>query len=122
MEVGALEALVEDDNVITGTVHRNVAVAVKSKPYRQLPDYLKAPINLAWVRLKRGRVIRVVRYCETVLFVLTLDPAAAEVGSILDEKDLDEALAATGSGRVITDPYELRLAARLVDKFGESLK
>jgi hypothetical protein len=120
--VGALKALVEDDNVLTGTVRRNVAVAVKSKQYRQLPDYLKAPINLAWVRLKRGRIIRVVRYCETVLFLLTLNPEAAEVGSILDEKDLDEALAATGSGRVVTDPYELRLAVRLVDKFGESVK
>lgn len=117
-----MKALVEDDNVLTGTVHRNVAVAVKSKHYRQLPDYLKAPINLAWVRLKRGRMIRVVRYCETVLFVLTLNPVAAEVGSILDEKDLDEALTVTDSGRVITDPYELRLAVRLVDKFGESVK
>jgi hypothetical protein len=123
MEVGAVEALVEDDtNLITGTVHRDVAVAVKSRKYRQLADYLKAPINLAWARLKRGRMIRVVRYGETVLFLLTLDPAAREVGSILDEQDLDEALSATDAGRVITDPYELRLVVRLIDKFGEPVK
>jgi hypothetical protein len=97
-------------------------VAVKTRKYRQLADHLKAPINLAWVRLKRGRTIKVVRYSETVLLLLTLDPAAREVGSILDEKDLDEALIEVDAGRVITDPYELQLAVRLADKFGEPVK
>ena len=121
--MGALEALVKDDpNVITGTVHYNVAVAVKTRKYRQLADHLKAPINLAWVRLRRGRMIRVVGYSETALFLLTLDPAAKEVGSILDERDLDDELSATDAGRVITDPYELGLAVRLIDKFGEPVK
>jgi hypothetical protein len=119
MEVGAVEALVKDDpNVITGTVHYNVAVAVKSKKCCQLADHLKMPISLAWERLRRGRTIKVVYHGETAIFLLTMDPEARQVGSILDEKDLDEALAEVDAGRVITDPYELRIAVRLMEKFG----
>ena len=117
-----MKALVEDDNVITGTVHRTVAVAVKPRTYRQLADHLKAPIKLAWTRLERGRTIRVVRYGETILFLLTMDPNARQVGSILDENDLHEALASVDAGAVVTDRYELGLAVKLADKFGEPVK
>ena len=119
-----MKALVSDDpNVITGTVHRTVAVAVQPKTYRQLAEHLKAPINLAWVRLKRGRTIKAVRWGETVLFLLTLDPDASQVGSILDEHELGEALAdGHNAGAVISDPYELSLVIRLADKFGEPVE
>lgn len=118
-----MEALVKDDpNVITGTVHYNVAVALKPRKYCTLADYLKAPISLAWARLKRGRMIRVACHGETALYLLTMDPEASEVGSILDEKDLEEALIEVDVGRVITDPYELQLAVRLVEKFGVPVK
>jgi hypothetical protein len=122
MEVGAVKALLEDDtNLLTDTVHYDVAVAVKSK-YRKLAEYLKAPITLAWMRLARGRTIRAARYGETTLFILTVDPAAREVGSITDEQNLHEALADADAGAVITDHYELQLALRLVGKFGARIR
>ena len=117
-----MKALVEDDNVITGTVHRVVAVAVKAKIYRNLADHLKAPIWHAWDRLRRGRTILRTYAGDAVLFVLTLDPSAKQVGSILDEVDLEEALADVGAGAVITDRYELQLAIKLVEKFGQRVR
>lgn len=113
-----MEAVAHDSNVITGTVRRNVAVALKFGKYNQLADHLKAPISLAWERLKRGRTLQAVCFGETTLYLMTIDPNAREVGSILDEKDLDEALLEMDAGRVVTDPYELQLATKLIEKFG----
>ena len=117
-----MEALNRDPNVITGTVRYNVAVALRFEKYRQLADYLKTPILLAWARLQRGRTIRVVRQGETALFLMTMIAEAKEVGCILDENELAEALAEVGVGNIISDPYELRLVVRLADKFGVSVK
>ena len=44
----------EEENLLSGTVHRQVIVVVKEE-YRGLADHLKMAINLSWERLARGR-------------------------------------------------------------------
>lgn len=114
------EALVNDDpNLLCGTVHCNVVVAIKLGKYKELAEHLKGEINLAWSKLARGRIVRRVCIGNTTIFLLAIDSSAREVGSILDEKNLDEALIETGVGRVATDPYEVRFALRMVERFGK---
>ena len=110
----------DDENLLSGTVHRHVVVAFRVKEYRQLADHLKAPINLAWDRLARGRKVQRVSFQGQVIFLLSLDPMAREVGAIVHEKALSEAfLDAGGVGRVTTDSYELAFARRLMEKYGK---
>lgn len=109
----------EDENLLSGTVHRQVLVVVK-REYRMLPDYLKMEINLSWGRLSRGRTINRLCWRDQTILLLTLNPSAAQVGSILDEDSLSEAFASAGDiGRVSADPFELRLARKLMSKHGK---
>lgn len=115
-----MEQLVEnDENLLCGTVHRDVVVALRPKEYLQLADHLKATICLAWNRLARGRTIHRISFRGQAVFLLSLDPAAREVGAIVDEEALKEAFLDAGVlGRVTTDDYELELARELSEKFG----
>jgi hypothetical protein len=111
-----MEQIVEtDENLLSGTVHRDVLVIFRSKEYLQLADHLKASINLSWRALVKGRTVHKVVHGDQTIFLLTVDPAASQVGSILDEQSLDEAFSEVGGiGRVSSDPYELKLAHKLV--------
>ena len=77
-------------------------------------------INLAFNRLKQGRLVQRVVYNGQTIFLLTLLPTAkCRVGTVEDEEELTEAFEnAGGVGKVTTDHYELKLAIKLVNKFG----
>lgn len=96
------------------------AFLIRTLPYKTLAPHLKAPINLAWGKVRKGRTTRRVFHEDDVLFLLkTTDSAHAAPTSDLDL--LDEALRDAGVGRVINDPYELKKLRELIDKFGENL-
>ena len=115
-----MERIVEsDENLLSGTVHRNVVVAVRTREYRRVSAHLKTAVDLAWRSLTRGRMIYRVITGDEAIFLLCLDPEARQVGAILDEEALAEAfLDAGGVGRVTVDDYELKLARKLAEKFG----
>ena len=113
-----MRSIVEDANLLAN-VHRHVVVAILSQQYVGLADHLQMQINLAFTRLRRGRLVQRVRYENQTIYLLTILPTASNVGTVEDEEDLNEAFQlAGGVGRVTTDKFELRLASKLVNKFG----
>jgi hypothetical protein len=111
----------EDSNLLSGGVHRRVVVAFQSEKYLALADHLKVPINLAFRRLRRGRLVQKVGYGDQTILLLTVMPGDVKPSTVDDEATLAEAFeAAGGIGRVTTDQYELHLACRLIDRFGSS--
>jgi hypothetical protein len=109
----------EDENLLSGTVHRQVIVVIKRKDYKALPDHLKMAISLSWDRLSMGRTVQMLSYRNQVIFLMTIDPTARQVGSIIHENALNEALADAGDvGRVSVDRYELKLAHKLMSQYG----
>jgi hypothetical protein len=110
----------EEENLLSGTVHRQVVVVIKRKEYKALPEHVKMAISLSWKRLSMGRTVHRLSYGNQVIFLMTIDPTARQVGSIIHEKALNEALADAGDvGRVSVDRYELKLARKLVSEYGE---
>lgn len=97
-----------------------VGFIVKTHEYRQLASHLKAPINLAWGKIRKGRTTQRVFYGDDVLFLLK-NKDSTQAGPASDNDLMDEALRDVGVGRVITDPYELRKLREMIDKFGETM-
>ena len=118
-----MQQLAEDDNLLSGTVHRDVVVALKTRQYRQLASYLKNVISLAWSNLARGRIIYRVFWGDETVFLMSVDWQAKQVGAILDEQELSNALLdAGGVGEVTVDKFELRLARKLAERFGTRIQ
>lgn len=117
-----MESLIEEDpNLLSGCVHREVLVILKTHEFRGIADYLKMFINLSWVRLARGRTMKRISYKDQTIFLLSLDPRAQQVGTVTDEATLNDAMEAEGVGRVSADPYELEFARKLMAKFGTTI-
>lgn len=117
--IARIQEVVEDSNLISGAVHRRVVVAFQSKKYLSLAAHLQIAINLAFTRLKQGRLVQKVAHGDQTIFLMTVLPAANRVGTIYDEATLNEAFeVAGGVGRVTIDHYEIKLALRLINDFG----
>jgi hypothetical protein len=97
---------------------REIAFVIKPLQYKTLASHLKAPINLAWGKVRIGRTTQRVFHGDDVLFLLKAKDSA-QVGQTSDL--LDEALCDAGVGRAINDPYELKKLRELIDKFGETV-
>jgi hypothetical protein len=97
-----------------------VAFVIRTSKYKPLASYLKAPINLAWRKIKQGRQIKRVFWEGDVIFYLTIDPDATEVSSVEDAANLNDALEDVGAGRVMNDPYELEKIREMAAKYGDT--
>ena len=87
--------------------------------YRQLPDHEREPVNMAWRNARYGRTAKRVFWKEDAIFLLT-PTSSANTGPEV-AANLAEILESTGAGRLINDPYEVKRALELVDKFGEDV-
>jgi hypothetical protein len=96
-----------------------VAVLIKTRRYRQLPDYDQVPVNLAWNRLRKGRSVQRIFWKDDVIFYLTCK--REETSSVEAVGDINDALQKVSVGQAITDPYELRRIREMAVKFGETL-
>lgn len=111
----------EDSNLLSDSVHRRIVVAFHSAKYLALADHLQVQINLAFSRLRRGRLVQKVAYGDQTILLLTVMPGDVKPSTLDDEATLAEAFEIAGRiGRVTTDQYELHLACRLIDRFGSS--
>lgn len=97
-----------------------LAFVIRTSKYKALASYLKAPINLAWRKIKQGRQVKRVFWENDVIFYLTIDPKAAKVSTVEDAVNLNDALVDADAGRVITDEYELAKIREMADKFGDT--
>jgi hypothetical protein len=98
-------------------VRQEFAFVIKTRNYKPLAAYLKAPINLAWKKIKEGRTVQRVFWEEDVIFLLTRNTDHAS--TLEDEANLQDVLESVGAGRVITDPYELKKIREMAAKFGD---
>jgi hypothetical protein len=96
-----------------------VAFVVKRRNYRNMALHLKAPISLAWNKIRQGRDVRRVFWNDDVIFLLT--PKRQDIISMTEDEvnELKEALESVDAGCVITDQYELIRIRKMVQKFGE---
>ena len=88
-------------------------VVVIHPTYLQLPQYLKAPITLAWDRLVEGKEQAKVALGRDTLFVIR---------GVVDQRlvtALDNFLLDAGAGRTMTDRFETRRAVELIEKCGQ---
>jgi hypothetical protein len=95
-----------------------VAFVIKRRNYRNLALHLKAPISLAWNKIRQGRDVRRVFWNDDVIFLLTPkrhSPSMTEDGV----NELKEALESVDAGCVITDQYELTRLRKIAQSFGE---
>jgi hypothetical protein len=101
-----------------GVFSVDVAVIIKTGNYKRLAAHLKATINLSWRRLLKDREVRRLFLDGDVLFYLTPNQDA----SIADDtfEDLNDALVSVDAGRVIRDPYELKLIRELAERYGDN--
>jgi hypothetical protein len=109
--------LVEPDR---NGVRQEFAIVVKAARFKPLASYLKAPINLAWQRVRMGRTYQRIFWGDDVLFLLTAMPAATRVSTVEDEENLNRELESVDAGRVITDSYELKKIREMAAKFGDT--
>jgi hypothetical protein len=109
--------LVEPDR---NGVRQEFAIVVKIARFKPLASYLKAPINLAWQRVKRGRTYQRIFWGGDVIFLLTIDRNAPNPSTLQDEQNLQDALESVDAGRIITDPYELKKVREMAAKFGDN--
>jgi hypothetical protein len=100
-------------------VRQEFAFIIKIKNYKPLAPHLKAPINLAWKRIKEGRTVQRVFWEDDVIFLITQNPTAKHASTLEDETNLRDALESVDAGRIITDPYELKKIREMAAKFGE---
>ena len=96
-----------------------VAFVIRTSKYKPLATYLKAPINLAWGKIKQGRQVKRFFWEDSVIFYLTIDPNT-KVSALEDAANLNDALEDVGAGRVINDPYELRKIREMAAKYGDT--
>jgi hypothetical protein len=99
-----------------------VAFVINKRIYRKIAPHMRAPIGLAWHRIRQGRDARRVFWNHDVIFLLTPNLDSSFHGGEDGVANLKEALESTGAGCVITDPYELQRIREMVAKFGETLK
>jgi hypothetical protein len=109
-----------------GSVPVEVGFAINAPEFNRLAWHLKSPINWAWHKLKRGRLVRrVFDHDGWVLFFLWLDPnhldRLRETSTGEDVLVMQDALAEAGVGRIVTDNYELQRLREMTEKFGEAL-
>ena len=97
-----------------------LAFVIRTSKYKPLAGYLKAPINLAWRKIKQGRQVKRIFWEDDVIFYLTIDPNAVKVSTVEDAGNLNGALEDVGAGRVINDPYELRKIREMAAKYGDT--
>ncbi len=101
-------------------IRQEFAILVKTARFKPLASYLKAPINLAWQRVRRGRTYRRTFWGDDVIFLLTRNPNAPNPSTVQDEENLQDALESVDAGRIITDPYELKRIREMAAKFGDT--
>jgi hypothetical protein len=89
------------------------AVEIHPKKYWELAGYLKAPLNMAWGKLKAERRVRKTTWEGVVLMHFTGPSPSLQENKLLEQ--LDASLTDTGVGRVINDPYEVRKIRELCD-------
>lgn len=96
-----------------------VAFVIKRRNYRSMALHLKAPISLAWNKIRQGRDVRRVFWNDDVIFLLT--PKRHDILSMAEDgvNELKEALESVDAGCVITDQYELTRIRKMMRKFGE---
>lgn len=97
-----------------------VAFVIQTSRYKPLASYLKAPIHLAWRKIKQGRQVKRLFWEDNVIFYLTIEPNATKVSSLDDAANLNDALEDVGAGRVINDPYELARIREMAAKYGDT--
>jgi hypothetical protein len=101
-------------------IRQEFAIVVKTARFKPLAGYLKAPINLAWQRVRRGRTYQRVFWGDDVIFLLTIDRNAPNPSTVQDEQNLQDALESVDAGGLITDPYELKRIREMAAKFGDN--
>lgn len=101
-------------------VREEFAFIIKTPHYKELAPHLKAPINLAWKKIKEGRRVQRVFWEDDVIFLVTRNPTSNHVSNLEDETNLQDALESVGAGRIITDPYELKRIREMAAKFGDN--
>jgi hypothetical protein len=102
-----------------------IGVVISTAEYHRLAGHLKIVISLAWRKLKQGRLVKRVFDREWALFLLTLEPGDPEklrgASRGIDVAKMEDALAETGVGRVVTDNYEIKRLRDMTENFGETL-
>jgi hypothetical protein len=101
-------------------VREEFAFIIKTPHYKELAPHLKAPINLAWNKIKEGRRVQRVFWEDDVIFLVTRNPTSNHVSNLEDETNLQDALESADAGRIITDPYELKKIREMAAKFGDN--
>ena len=101
-------------------VRQEFAFIIKIRNYKPLAPYLKAPINLAWKKIKEGRQVKRVFWEDDVIFLVTRNPTSNRVSNTEDEINLQDALESVDAGTLITDPYELKRIREMAAKFGDT--
>lgn len=114
------QGLEEPTKIVPTGSMAEVAFVVKSSKYRPLASYLKAPINMAWSKIKVGRQIKRIFWEDALVFYLTVDPNATIVSTAKDAANLNDALEEVGVGRVMDDPYELKKVREMAAKYGDT--
>jgi hypothetical protein len=109
--------LVEPDR---NGVRQEFAIVIKTARYKPLASHLKAPINLAWQRVKMGRTYQRIFWGDDVIFLLTITPTATRISTLGDEEKLNHELESVDAGRVITDPYELKRIREMAANYGDT--
>jgi hypothetical protein len=108
---------VDFDHVLTkSNVGQHIIFLLKIPIYSGLPEHEREPINMAWRQAKHGRSAKRVFWKNDVIFILTPDQTAPTNPNAATH--LQEALEAADAGRLISDPYEVKRALGLADKFG----
>lgn len=101
-------------------IRQEFAFIIKTKNYKPLAPHLKAPINLAWRKIKEGRTVQRVFWEDDVIFLLTRKPLPAHASTTVDEQNLQDALESVDAGTIITDPYEIKKIREMATKFGDN--
>ena len=98
---------------------QQIVFFLKIPTYRQLAEHVQVPLTMAYRRAKYGRSVQRLFWKDDAIFILTPDGTSP---CYLDAaENLAQALEEAEAGRLITDPYEVRRALELADKFGEKL-
>jgi len=114
----ATTASVDLEQSLTTTGGR-IIFLLKIPTYRSLPEHEREPVDMAWRQAKHGRSARRVFWKDDVIFILTPDDTAPTHPNAVTH--LQEALEAADAGRVISDPYEVKRALELAEKFGTTV-
>jgi len=98
-------------------VRREVVVAVKGPVWDKLTAWDRQTVEAAWKLLRKGRRMEKVwmEHGEKKqgIFLFTVEDEQ-DASSVAVEQQLDEVLQNLGLGRVVTDPYELKQARRMI--------